>query len=595
MSQSTLAPAVAPTTPRRSVRPWLMLSPAAARWIRRAGGIALVLVIGVLAYLLRTRGIPRSPEAGVLGRSLEVPIQAALLVLLALGGALSLRWHRTGAVVIAAAAAVLGYLSSVQYAPAVAAAVTAAAGLPAFLLWLSWQHAVTRRTAVELAVVTLLVLATVVGAAERTYSSVFGPSHPASSAPAPSRELVDWAWTGGVTDDSVTVRARTRRDAQEVRLLLSQADGSGSIVVPAVRSAGDERVFAATATGLQPGTDYSWQVEVDGRVDPLREGSVRTFPLGPASFTLAVGSCALTGSNGAVFDAIAATDPLLFVVSGDYLYANIDRDDVQRFRDSYAASLRAPGQAALFARVPVAYVWDDHDYSGNDGDRDAVSRAAAHRAYDESVPHYPLLLGADEPVLQAFTVGRVRVVLTDNRSARSPATTPDGPGKTMLGVPQRERLLAELRAADRYAAVIWVNPSPWVSPPRAGADDWGGYAWERTLIADAIATEKVDNLVMVGGDAHMVAYDDGTNTDFSTRGGAGFPLLHAAALDRGGGVKGGPYSGGTFPGGGQFGTVTVQDDGTTTQVTLTGRDWTGRTLLSHTVDLTPDGGGGGPR
>jgi hypothetical protein len=82
----------------------------------------------------------------------------------------------------------------------------------------------------------------------------------------------------------------------------------------------------------------------------------------------------------------------------------------------------------------------------------------------------------------------------------------------------------------------------------------------------------------------MVALDDGTNSDYSTDGGAGFPVLHAAALDRPGRVKGGPYSHGTFPGAGQFGLMTVHDaGGDRITVELAGRDWTGRILVEHTV------------
>jgi hypothetical protein len=83
----------------------------------------------------------------------------------------------------------------------------------------------------------------------------------------------------------------------------------------------------------------------------------------------------------------------------------------------------------------------------------------------------------------------------------------------------------------------------------------------------------------------MVAIDDGTNTDYSTSGGGGFPLLHAAALDRPGSVKGGPYSDGAFPGGGQFGTVDVADTGSAVAVTLSGWNWKNERLVSRTFEF----------
>ncbi len=123
-------------------------------------------------------------------------------------------------------------------------------------------------------------------------------------------------------------------------------------------------------------------------------------------------------------------------------------------------------------------------------------------------------------------------------------------------------------AAEEQALVVWVNPVPWVADEDDGADGWGGRSDERRIIADVIADHRIDNLLMVSGDAHMVAIDDGTNTDYSIDGGAGFPLIHAAALDRPGSTKGGPYSEGEVTGGGQYGRVDIDDDGETIRVGL---------------------------
>ncbi|MFP5487974.1 MAG: hypothetical protein ACLGHQ_06675 [Acidimicrobiia bacterium] len=97
----------------------------------------------------------------------------------------------------------------------------------------------------------------------------------------------------------------------------------------------------------------------------------------------------------------------------------------------------------------------------------------------------------------------------------------------------------------------------------------------------------IDRLVTLSGDAHMVAIDDGTNTGYADDGEPWFPVLHAAALDRPGHTKGGPYSEGAVPDGGQFGLVEVSyvgnGDDTAVRVRLSGLDWTGATLLSYEV------------
>merc|ERR1712232_1508836 len=55
------------------------------------------------------------------------------------------------------------------------------------------------------------------------------------------------------------------------------------------------------------------------------------------------------------------------------------------------------------------------------------------------------------------------------------------------------------------------------------------------------------NVIAIAGDAHMLAFDDGTNTDDSdTSSGQGFPLVHAAPLHNYGSNKGGPFSDGCY-------------------------------------------------
>ena len=128
---------------------------------------------------------------------------------------------------------------------------------------------------------------------------------------------------------------------------------------------------------------------------------------------------------------------------------------------------------------------------------------------------------------------------------------------------------------------------PWIAPEDSARDDWGGYATERAELANFIADNGVSNLMMLAGDAHMLAIDDGTNTDYSASGRGGFPLLHAAALDRPGSVKGGPYSEGAYPGAGQYGLVTFRYEGDSLTVDMTGRNWEGETLVSYSFQVPP--------
>jgi hypothetical protein len=432
------------------------------------------------------------------------------------------------------------------------------------------------RQASGLVGVLLLGVAAGVGT-QRLHDFHYGPTHPSSRVAGPPAGAVRWVWSGGVTTTEATVVASLTGDG---------AGRAGLVVSPPVRA---ERVDVAGSTvrfllrGLRPGARYSYALVRDGRDDGSGRGTFRTMPEGPASFTVAVSSCARSGSNGAVFDAIRDEDPLMFLHLGDLFYANIERNDPDAFRRAYDHTLSRPAQANLVRATSTAYIWDDHDFGGNDADGSSPSRPAASRVYRELVPSYPLALdGPETPPAQAFTIGRVRFLITDTRSARGGR----GDGRTLLGEAQRRWFARELAAARRYALVVWVTPVSWVGSPDPSSDGWAGAEHERREIADLIVRTGVrDNLVVVSGDTHAVALDDGANSDFSTDRRGGFPVLDAGALDRertpGKALP--TFSAGAFPGGGRYGLIDVVDDGgDRIRVTLRGRTWNGRELVRLT-------------
>ena len=545
--------------------------------IRRLAHLAAAVAALGLAVLTLTVGVPENPEGTVFGPEIATPAQLVLAGLVSIGALVAWRWDAVGAVLIAFAAAGLGLFAAVEYTPVIALGMTVVLFVPALLLWLGWQHHRTWGEIVGLAVATTVVLGATAVGADRIYDGFFGPTHPDSTAAALPVDTVEWVWTGGLQSDAITIVAKLTdagTDADiSAEVTLSPESGPEIVVDSLVP---DERgVVRATVEGLRPATSYRFTVDVDGEPDATRgTGSFRTPGVGAESFRVALSSCARVGSNARVFDTIAAAEPILYIQMGDLHYANIGRNSPAAFRAAYDRLLMEPGQAALYRQVPIAYVWDDHDYGPNDADSTSPSRPAARQVYREVVPHAGVEPG-DAPINQAFTIGRVRFVMTDNRSERT--------GDSMLGESQLAWLLDELTTSSRtHALVVWVNPVPWIAEPRVGGDNWSGFPDERRLIADTIAAAEIDNLIMVSGDAHMVALDDGSNSDYSREGGARFPVFHAAPLDRPGSIKGGPYSDGAFDGPGQFGLLDIADDGDTISVTTTGTNWEGEVLVQRT-------------
>jgi phosphodiesterase/alkaline phosphatase D-like protein len=336
---------------------------------------------------------------------------------------------------------------------------------------------------------------------------------------------------------------------------------------------------------LQPDTEFHYALRINGSVVSDRKGRFRTFrPEGnPASFTFACAGDAKGGeifssfSNHRVFDLIRSQDPLFFVHLGDMHYDNVASTRIADHVDGYKGALNEELQAVLYRNVPLAYTWDDHDFCGNASDAESEGRRAARLAYQRAVPHYPLVEGTgDVAIYQDFTVGRVRFLLTDTRSERTPRKDPDGPSKSILGARQKQWLKDKLlEGRDRFRLQVWVNPVPWIGNPQEEDDDtdaWFSYPSERAEIGSFIENAGIKNILMLCADAHMIALDDGSSNRGAT-GKGGFPVFHAAPLDRPNSKKGGPFSHGIFDDHkGQFGLITITDPGgDTVEVTIRGR------------------------
>jgi phosphodiesterase/alkaline phosphatase D-like protein len=410
----------------------------------------------------------------------------------------------------------------------------------------------------------------------------------------PGAQPVEWVWSGGVTPSGAVVRARIGQDASTARLLVTPAGDTAApaaVFEPGERGApGADRVVTFALSGLRPDTAYDYRVEVDGRVPPRGRGALRTFPAAgtPHAFTVAFASCATQGSTSRIFDTIRQQRPLFFVHMGDFHYYDIRQPEPQWFKNAFDQVLSTPNQAALYRDVPLVYVFDDHDFGPDDATRADGTGPAARAAYTSYVPHYRLARGPGEvdSIHHAFSVGRLRFIVTDTRSHRDPRENPAP--RTMLGPDQLQWLLDELAAAAAgHALVVWVNTVPWITKEGGcggGArtkEGWAPYDEERRRIAEAIdAAGLTRRLVMLSGDAHMAALDDGTHSAYGSEP-RGFVVAHAAPLDRRATCKGGPYSHGYSQRRHQFGTMAVNDDGREIVVELAGRDQGGAVVQGN--------------
>lgn len=292
-------------------------------------------------------------------------------------------------------------------------------------------------------------------------------------------------------------------------------------------------------------------------------GSFQTLPPAgaPADFFIAFSGDAETGSDFRSFSAIRAENPLLFIHLGDLHYENISVNDQDVFHQAYDKVLKSPRQATLYREIPTIYVWDDHDYGPNNSDGTSITKPAAAAAYRSRVPHYPL--EESTSIYHSFDVGRVRFIVTDQRSAASPNSDTDNSSKTMLGTAQKT-WFKNLLSNSPGMLIVWVCPRWFGKGAVAGGDSWGGFTTERTELADHIKANCLGRVIILAADLHTLAIDDGTNHDFATGGGCPIPIFQSAALDQSVfiGTDATYSEGGQFTNRGQYGTMEVSDPDT---------------------------------
>lgn len=326
----------------------------------------------------------------------------------------------------------------------------------------------------------------------------------------------------------------------------------------------------SAVTSLPAGARVYWGVEVGGALAALRGSFAKPTP----SFKAVVASCAGQGtspyitnavSNAPTFEAMRAVGAALWVHPGDRHYH--DPGNVSQAQHvAYQAQARsAPRQRDLLGTLALAYHPDDHELSNN-WTGATTGAAGLLAAMDAGTAHYPYAVPGTWA--HTWTWGRVRFVMLDSRSKRVTGS--------ILGTEQHAWLDQLLDTCTEPVVVLDTNVA-YIGDGSGsdGTDGWGAYPASQRAVGEAItrARARGTEVMVVAGDAHMVAMDDGTNSQYdpSQAGVKGPRVCQFGPMDSAPSIKGGPYSLGVYNGSRyQFGVLDVTDDGSTVTVTATG-------------------------
>lgn len=245
---------------------------------------------------------------------------------------------------------------------------------------------------------------------------------------------------------------------------------------------------------------------------------------------LAFGSCARQDKPQPIWQAIAATNPDLFVFLGDNLYA--DARDEATLRQRYA-EFRAVQPLQAFRRAtPHVAIWDDHDFGDDDEGGDYPFKRLSQQLFCDEWGEAP-----DSPRRQREGIytsyrfesaGRqVQLILLDLRYHRTPLVTDPALKQDYRAMVLKAKLTGQpmtgwyMPNPDPKASMLGEAQWAWLSRQLAepadlriigssvqfaadgtGWEGWANFPLERQRLVDLLRTRRANGVVLLSGDMH---------------------------------------------------------------------------------------------
>lgn len=340
-------------------------------------------------------------------------------------------------------------------------------------------------------------------------------------------------WVGAFDENSVTLTASLVDNVDQIRIAATPVGGGIAIVSDPLVVDEVYNFARTTIAGLQADTQYDLQMRTVGGTVSGLPGRVRTRAAVERAFKIAFSSCfwAGAGNNHTIFETITDQNPdlLAFYNLGDRGYPDINTNNVALYHNADNTVMGLSRVARLHRTLPNLYMWDDHDFGPNDSNASSAGRPAALAWFRSRVPMRPHLTGAlDAPYYTHSPMPGVTVAMLDTRSERNVG------GGLMISAAQEAWLVGIIQAVQPGDVLVINSSVPWIAT--AAADTWSIAPTQRQRIADAVNANCRGQVLIIAGDMHALAFDDGTNSV------GGIPVAQAAPLGNSTSSKGGPYT-----------------------------------------------------
>jgi alkaline phosphatase/alkaline phosphatase D len=210
-------------------------------------------------------------------------------------------------------------------------------------------------------------------------------------------------------------------------------------------------------------------------------------------------------------DIIRTAHPNFLVSTGDTVYydhggGRYVATSVPDMRHKWHLQFSLPSVREMFGGMATFFQKDDHDFRTDDADN--VSDRGpdpedGRRIFLEQVPG---VTTSGRPYRTVRVNRHLQIWVTEGRDYRSPNAMPDGPGKTLWGVEQREWLERTLRESDADFKVV-ISATPTIGPDDARKNDShaniGGFYHEGQAFLHFLRQNNLaSSTFLVNGDRH---------------------------------------------------------------------------------------------
>lgn len=316
----------------------------------------------------------------------------------------------------------------------------------------------------------------------------------------------------------------------------------------------------------------------------LVSGSFKTFPLqhDTTAFSFTLGSCTEQHYNDSIFVEMSKQQPLFFLHLGDWLYANNFNErpfyyveNINHQRELYRKRYEMPNLKNMRHSTPMDFIFDDEDGVYDDFSKKTYSelKMSGSKTSIQEIPYpdslrqiaieglhtfFPSYPTNKNQAYHSFVCGNAEIFFLDTRSTRSPNTesfhlAKSGrwkykvpKGHTILDSAQMNWLLQGLKDSkstwkfivsgvtfnQSYKKVLDItlraqkrilpNGMNGAYVAASLASMWFAFPESQIKLLNFCRDNNIKNVIVLSGDAHTAAIDNGKN--------AGFPELMAGGL-----------------------------------------------------------------